>query len=124
MAEFKKKKKFNYWHSPIVLIVLSLFTIFFFYKLILIYGKERETNDKKNQAKQELEELKNREKIISENIAKFNTDEGIEDILREKFNVAKEGEKMVIIVQEEKKEVVEMNKKSNSFFDWITKLFK
>lgn len=123
MAEFKKKKKYKFWHSPVVLVVLFLLMIFFIYKLILIYEKERETNRKKIEAEEKIEELTERERILLNDIARLNTTEGVEDIIREKYLVAKEGEKMVIIVEEKKPlEIDTYNKKS--FWSWFIGIFR
>jgi cell division protein FtsB len=123
MAEFKKKKKFKFWHSPIVLVTLFLVMIFFVYKIILIYEKERETNKNKIEAEEKIAELTERERILSEDIARLNTIEGVEDIIREKYLVAKEGEKMVIIVEEKKSLEVDVREKKG-FWSWFIGIFK
>lgn len=123
MAEFKRKKKVKFWHSPIMLVLLFLLTIFLIYKIIGIYEKARETNIKKLEVLSEIEELTEREKGLSEDIAKMKTAEGIEDVIREKYQVAKEGEKMVIIVEEQSPLEVDINERKN-FWSWFIGIFK
>ena len=56
-------------------------------------------------------------------IKKLNTDEGIEETIREKFQVAKEGEKVVIIVDRENIEsnIYPEKKSESGFIFWIKK---
>ena len=62
---------------------------------------------------------------MSSNIARLKTDEGKEEIIREKYQVAKEGEKMIIIVDEDRKEKpIEQEVVSHGFWNSIKKIFK
>ena len=72
----------------------------------------------------QIETLRAREKILNDDISKLNTEQGVEETIRDKFQVVKEGEKMVVIVDEEKKENKESVTVSNhSFWGWIKKTF-
>ena len=56
---------------------------------------------------------------------RLQTEDGKEEIIREKYQVAREGEKMVIIVDE--KDNVSLTEKEDidhSFWGWIKRIFK
>lgn len=123
--EFKKKdNQYSFWHSPIVLIVLLIFIIFFAYNIIGLIEKEKITSNKKEIALEKIDELKKRQNDLNKDIAKFDTEEGQEEIIREKYQVAKSGEKMVIIVEEEGlKEETSQIKENHGFRNWLKNLF-
>jgi cell division protein FtsB len=121
-----KNTNYRFWHSPVALILLFLILIFFGYKIIDLIEKERETSHKKELILDQIESLKNRENSLNSDISKLETEEGKEEIIREKYQVAKEGEKMVIIVDEESGEglINEGVKNSHGFWNWIKSIFK
>lgn len=126
MSEFNKKNKYHFWHSPIVLVVIFGLIILFMYNIISLIEKERETVKKKNIAQEQLENLKDRQSSISKEIDKLKTEDGIEESIREKYQVVKPGEKIVIIVNEE--DNIDSGNdefsKKNSFIGWIKGLYK
>jgi cell division protein FtsB len=124
MAEFKKKPKNTFWHSPLVLGILFCFLILFIYNIVGLFAKERETAKKRDIQLDNIEVLRQREKDLSLSIAKLNTEEGIEDAIREKYQVVKEGEKEVIIVDEQEKKVeLDMTQSKHGFWGFIKRMF-
>ena len=88
--------------------------------------KERETAKKKDIILANIETLRKREDTLTTDINKLKTEDGIEETIRDKYQVVKEGEKMVTIVDEEKKNSVEVGAPvdDSSFLGWIKRLFK
>lgn len=124
MAEFNRRNKYNFWHSPLVLIVLFCVLILFIYNIIGLIEKERETTEKKNVILSNIETLRNREKTLSNDIEKLKTEEGVEETIRDKYQVVKEGEKMVVIVdEEEKKASITPKETKHGFVEWIKSIF-
>lgn len=124
MAEWKSsKKKGNFWHSPLALVVLFLILLIFSFNMIGLIGKERETNKNKISEMNKLEDLRARETNLNKEIERLNTTEGIEESVRDKFQVVKPGEKMVIIVDDDKKENPSDEPKDHGFWAWIKRLF-
>ncbi|MFA6999929.1 MAG: septum formation initiator family protein [Candidatus Paceibacterota bacterium] len=124
MSEFNRKNKYNFWHSPLILIVLFCILILFAYNIIGLIEKERETTEKKNVILSNIETLRNREKTLSNDIGKLKTEEGVEETIRDKYQVVKEGEKMVVIVDEEKKENPLLPEETkHGFVEWIKRMF-
>lgn len=85
---------------------LALFTGLFIL-LILLGNSTRRVYNKKEEAglalvrmEQEIGDLEERESELRSEQAKLKTDEGIDFELRKKFNIAREGEGVAIIVDE------------------------
>ncbi|MFA6514805.1 MAG: septum formation initiator family protein [Candidatus Paceibacterota bacterium] len=121
-----KKDNYIFWHSPLALILLFLVLIFFGYRIIDLIQKERETSQKKELILDQIDSLKQRQNSLSKDISKINTEEGKEEIIREKYQVAKDGEKMVIIVDEVVKDdsVEGRGNEGHGFWNWIKRIFK
>lgn len=125
MTEWKRKN-YKFWHSPIALISLFCVVVFFGYKMIDLIETERETSNKKELILDQINNLKDRENSLNNDILKLNTEEGREEVIREKYQVAKKGEKMVIIVDEESREdlVNDGRKNGHGFWNWVKGIFK
>lgn len=125
MADFNRKNTYNFWHSPFILFILFCILVVFSYSMIGLIEKERETAKKKELKLAEIESLRNREESINNDIEKLKTEEGVEETIREKYQVVKEGEKMVVIVGKDQKitnqEIEVLNE--HSFWGWIKKMF-
>jgi lysophospholipid acyltransferase (LPLAT)-like uncharacterized protein len=63
-----------------------------------IYTKVRESGMDRKSAEHELADLQIREKMILEKVERGNSDRGQEEQIREKFNVAKDGESVIVLV--------------------------
>ena len=72
-----------------------------------LYAKERESMKNLNRVEAELSALTERERTLQEDISKLQTPEGLESEIREQFQVAKPGERMIVLVGEEKAAAVE-----------------
>jgi len=131
MVKFKKNKsKYKFWYSPLVLIIFLAILIFFGYKIFRLIGTHRETIQMKRIAEDELSQLSQRIDNLNREISELNTEEGKEGVIRVKYQVAKEGEKVLSIVEEEQQEdktevVLEGKGQSKkSFFGWFMGLFR
>src|SRR3989344_232442 len=63
-----------------------------------VYKKERESSVLRAQAENERADLLDREMRLEEDIAKLQTDRGMEEALREQYALAQRGEGLIIIV--------------------------
>lgn len=125
MAEYQKKSTNSLWHSPLMLFVLFLFIILFIYNMIGIIGKVRDTNKKTAIVHAQIESLTKREAALSNDISRLKTDAGVEAALRDKYQLVKSGEKMVVIVDQEASvaQAVSEKTKGNSFLVFFRNLF-
>ena len=126
MAEYQKKSTNSLWHSPLVLFVFFLLVLLFMYNMIGIIEKVRETNKRTTLVNIQISELNNREHMLSKDIDKLKTEIGVEATLRDKYQLVKNGEKMVVIVDQEASasEAVPAVPKSNGFVEFFRNLFR
>lgn len=122
MIEFKRKKENNFWHSPFVLFLIFGFLVLFAYNTAGLIKKERETAKNKMIALGKIDELHQKEEFYNNEINKLNTSEGVEKLARSKFQIAKPGEKVVSIINDDniKDEEVE---EGHGFWIWFKNMF-
>lgn len=124
MSEFKKKQKSTFWHSPLFLGVLFVIFVLFSYNIIDLVSKARETSIKRDRELDRIEALRQREQSLSSSIERINTEEGIEEVIREKYKVVKPGEKEVIIVDEEDNSaILDNTKRERGLWAFIKRMF-
>lgn len=63
-----------------------------------VYKKSQESRELKIEAEATLSDLQTREKELRADIANLKSDRGVEAELRERYDLAKEGERVVVIV--------------------------
>ncbi len=105
MQDFKRKKMIKnilFSYGTLVLLVL----------LIVLLGKsvferftvEREMSARRTEAERELTELKQRAAALESQVDYLEDDRGMEAEIRSRFDVVKEGEQVVIILDDESKQ--------------------
>lgn len=124
MFDFHEKRRFRrFLYSKVTLIILGLIVIWLSFVVFDMYKKERDTGIKSAEQKEILNELEEREAALQEEIDRLSTQKGIEAEIRSKFEVGKEGEGVIIIVDNpEEENVLEINSKKTFFqkiFDWF-----
>ena len=127
MAEFKRKNTNTFWHSPLSLIVLFLILVIFSYNMVGLFKKERETANTKALILDKMENLQAREKVLNASIEKLKTEKGTEDVIREKYQVVKPGEKMLVIVDQDGDDAENdktESQKEHGFLNWFKNIFK
>ncbi len=122
MKEFKKNNN-KFYHSPVFLLVLLLLLLLLFYKVFGLIQKEKESSRNKDLLLSQIEDLKIREFKLSNEISSLETEEGVERLIRDKYQVAKEGEKMVVIVGDEDLKVSETKNDKSKLRLWFEKIF-
>ena len=99
MFDFYERRRIKRWlYSWPFLIVLIVASGSLLNGVWGVYQQERQTRINRNQRLTHLEELKIREGALKEEIDRLNTGRGIEEEIRQKFEVAKEGERVIVIV--------------------------
>jgi cell division protein FtsB len=106
-------------------ILLSILLVFFIFNIISLSKKMIEANNAKQIAENKMNELENRAEKLSLEIHNLETDKGKEELLREKFGLAKDGENMIVIVEDKsQKENMLKEKNTEDFFSFFGNLFK
>ena len=122
MSNLAKSPRKSRNHTRTIIFVLIPVFIFLVYSVVSVYGKSRSVVKKDTEARTALFELETRQKNLSEEIDKLHTDAGVEEALRDKYRAVKEGEGVVVIVDE--KESSQETKLINvGFWDKVKSFF-
>jgi cell division protein FtsB len=98
--EFTDKQKIRrFCYSKFTIGILILILIMMIPGVYGIYTKVSESSKDRKAAERELVDLQTREKMLLEKLEIGNSERGQEEQIREKFNVAKEGESVIILVE-------------------------
>lgn len=123
MVKFKKTNNYKFWHSPLALFILFAAVVFFSYNIVDLAKKAKETSEKKSLILDEIKYLQNKSDTLNKEITVLETDFGKEEELREKLPYTREGEKMVVIIEEEENEKPVATEEVSSF-DRFWSIFK
>jgi cell division protein FtsB len=120
MRDFQQKKR---WRRLVqswpVLIFLSILLLFFAWGIIGLMMRMQTTRENRQLAETKLLELQKKKEIFTADVAKLESESGIEETIREKFPVVKEGEGLIVVV-DEKVKIEEPKIEEKGFF---SKLF-
>ncbi|KKU67995.1 MAG: hypothetical protein UX89_C0009G0029 [Parcubacteria group bacterium GW2011_GWA2_47_16] len=104
MREFEHKRKIRrILSSPLVLLPLAIVLFFLIRGTWNIYVKNRDSATELRLATERLARLEGRHETLLAGIEKLNTESGIEGEIRDRFQMAKDGERAIVIVEEPKK---------------------
>lgn len=107
-----------------VLVFLCFVVFVFAYSVFGLLGKMRETVKNKQTAENKILELQETKERLLANIGKLETEKGKEESIREKFGWVKEGEGIIVVVEEKNLEDEDRKSKSGGFFSFFKNLFK
>ncbi|MEM9336590.1 MAG: septum formation initiator family protein [Patescibacteria group bacterium] len=101
MSKLRQKQQWrNFTRSKILLAVLVLLTIFSVRSVYERYTVERDMAARRAAIEAELSELEARRAALSERVDYLSNERGIEAEVRRQFDVAREGEQVVIILDD------------------------
>lgn len=119
MRQFQDKKILkSKLYSKWVVVALTILLLILAKAVFNIYFKERESRRVMNLTRDRLYILQERKERISEQSESLKTSVGVEEEIRSKFNVAKPGEEVIVVVNQDK---VEENLKKPSFLENLFK---
>lgn len=102
MFDFHEKRKIrSILYSKVSVTVLLLISFFVGMSAYERYAVEREMAAKLEEKRQKLESLQLRATALEADVAHLQNERGIEEELRGRFDVVKEGEQVVIIIDDE-----------------------
>ncbi len=109
------------YHRATLVILFVLFLLAL-HSTWSVYRKKIESEEMKLISLKQVEILRNREDELKSKIDKLATVYGVEEEIRSKFTVAKEGENMVVVIPDKETEVSTTSQKK-SFWSIIKDLF-
>ena len=120
MGNFQEKNKVKsiLYYRPF-LFVFAFILIFFIWGVVRFLVKMNETEKNRKIAQMKVEELqKSREKLVTD-IDNLKTDKGLEENIREKFGLAKEGEGLIVVVDDKKN----LDEQKDTEGNWLSSFF-
>jgi len=111
----KKKFKSKIYSMPVLILLVIIFALLI-NSVVNVYRKEKDSEKYVSESQRELAVLLTREKFLESKIDSLNTVEGREIEIREKFNVVKDGEKVIIIIEDENSTSLDSVDNRNWFF--------
>lgn len=109
--------------SKPVLILLGILILIFAYSVLGFWNKMLESRRSKKIVEDKVISLEQRKDRITKEIESLKTDEGKEKVFRENLGLAKEGEGLVVIV-DDKNSPIDQEDTSSGFFSFFINLFK
>ena len=124
MKNFQEQRTFmKFMHSKLGLFLFTVFVLFFSWNVIKFLVKDINTTKNKNIAADKVIELEKEKERLTTDINTLNTDAGVEATIRNKFGLAKEGEGLVVVVNE-KDTALAQPTQHNAFLDFFRNLVK
>jgi cell division protein FtsB len=124
MLDFQQKRKLrSFIYNRITLLVLVILVVLVMYSTFGVWQKKQASEELKDAADKRLLELGEKYADLEKDIKRLNTREGVEEEIRSKFSVAKEGENMVVIVNDIEDEDLSSTTKTSLWQSFIN-LFK
>lgn len=104
MLQFYQKRSLRGWlHSTPFLILLGLIIVFMISVVYQRYTIASEMSVRQSEAEKELQDLEARRAELETKVEYLSNERGIEAEMRRNFDVARPGEQVVIILDEEEK---------------------
>ena len=99
--EFRDKQKAReFLYSKLTIAVILFFVVMLIPGVYSIYVKLGESEKDRTAAERDLADLEEREQMLTQKVEQGKTERGLEEQIREKFNVAKEGESVIVLVDQ------------------------
>lgn len=111
-------------YSPIAIILLTVAFVLLLKAALGAYTNEQRSREELQNVRQNAEELSGREEFLSTEIERLESPRGLEEELRNKYPVAKEGERMIIIVEPEEDLSVPAEADKKGFWSKVFNIFR
>lgn len=118
----QSKEKSGFWGSWQCNVLLLVASLVIFYGFIGSMSKYSLARDKYLDSEQELRDLEENKEKLEKSIQEVSSPFGEERVIRDRFNVVKEGESLVVIVDNEYEEKSESGEE-NGFIYFIKSIF-
>lgn len=117
MANLGKENTFkSFMYSRVSIFILAVVSVFLVLSVFSIFEKREEARKQSLLSKERLIDLEKRKETLSKDIEHINNEEGMEDLLRDRYNVVKQGEEVVVIVDEDESGINSESSNSRSSF--------
>ncbi len=125
MKHFQEQNKFNrIMHSKLGLLLLGVVVLFFAWNVLKFVVKMQDTARNKHIAEDKITQLQKEKERLTKDIDNLNTQNGVEETIRDKFGLAKDGEGLIVVVDNQDKTTNQTTETSTGFWAKIKSWFK
>ena len=125
MKSFQKNNRLSdVMQSKTSLVILGIIILVFAYSMFSFLNKMIETSKNKKIVQDKIAELQKSKEKLNLDINKLKTEKGVEENIREKFGLAKDGENMILVVDDQTNKQTEQKAEAVSFWSFFKNLFK
>jgi cell division protein FtsB len=132
MFDFHEKRKMKaILYSKGVFVLLILIAVLLSVSVYNRFVVTQDTKIRLNERREDLESLEMRAEVLQTKVDYLESDRGIEEELRNRFDVAKEGERVIVILEDKEKksdnkdpEVDDVKEDESSGLMYLLKLLK
>ena len=111
MLDFQQKRKVkSFMYNRVTVGILFVVVLYASFSTFKVYKKQKESEALRSVVEKKMYELEEKERQINTKIQALDTDQGLEREIRGKFNVAKDNENMVIILENEEASTTDIQK--------------
>jgi len=110
--------------SKPVLILLGVVILVFAWSVLGFWNQMRETSRNKQIVENKVIELKEQKEKLVSDIESLKTEEGKEKFFRENYGLAKEGENVIVVVEDKTPPAPAKTSFSDGFFSFFKNIFK
>tara|TARA_B100000745_G_scaffold285896_1_gene221470 strand:+ start:292 stop:660 length:369 start_codon:yes stop_codon:yes gene_type:complete len=119
----RSKKRISLFYNRITLFFLLIAVGFLSITVFELLGKEREAAQKRAEATYEYQTTLERQKVLEEDLRILDTPRGQEALVRSTFDVGKEGEEVIVVLDALSATTTEEEVRKG-FFSWFVSLFE
>ena len=112
----------RFWIIRAVLVLLVALVLFLGVSVWGVYEKYRESKQRKEELAHTLAELEKREIDLRQKVEALETDRGVESEIRSKYQVAREGEGVIYLVENQNNDA-EVEVPKRSIWEWLLSWF-
>jgi len=124
MSSILKKKRYERMLYSRPMAVFLIVLIFFLSRAVIgVYEKAQSTSENMEVAHEELITLQERGDLLEDKLSTLGTPKGVEAEIRDKFNVIKEGESVIMLIDSDVEEVGDSESTKRSFWQKIKGIF-
>jgi len=125
MVTVLRRKKYEriIYSRPVVLLLIILLVVLS-RAVIGVYEKAQSTEENLVEAEIELEKLDERGDLLEARLESLGTEKGVEAEIREKFNVVRDGENVIMLLEPEEIDSNIGKETKKSFWERIKSLFR
>lgn len=125
MTNFQKKRGYkNILQSWPILMILAILLLLFTWGVVRFSIKMIETSKNRKIAETKILELEKAREKLSLDIESLKTDKGLEENIRERFGLAKEGEGLIVVVDDKTMPEEDNQPKRNWFMSIFDNWFR